>query len=219
MIDHYAIQLAARARLMGLVVCTSGATTLGASAKTFTRSAGSFLDDGFSGGMEVHGVGFSSANNEPAVIERVEALALTVTRNLSDQSAAADRQLVVSLPSQRRWENKELKPTAGVPYVREQYIPGPSNQRGAGEGGMLELWPMYAVHVCVPEDTGMGAPARYADAVLNLFPHRLAIPVGADTLRVRTDTGPYSGQKMPGEPGWTTIPVTIPFRLMTANSI
>ena len=131
MIDHKLIKRALRTQLATLEVATTGSTTLGATGTTFTRLAGSFITDGFQPGMEVTGSMEKAANNVAAAIVSVAALSMKVNRTLVTEAAAAGKTLTVGLPSYRAWENEELDPTLGVPYVEEQYLPGPTFLRTA----------------------------------------------------------------------------------------
>ena len=66
--------------------------TVAATGKTFTRSAGSFITDGFAVGDEVTWAGFStSGNNGPNIITTLTATVMTcAAASLTDESAAAD---------------------------------------------------------------------------------------------------------------------------------
>jgi hypothetical protein len=69
------------------------------------------------------------------------------------------------------------------------------------------------------ENKGVGAPNRYADALLELFTPRTSITFGSLTARVRTDTGPYRGQMLRRKPGYMTVPVTFPLEVYSQNTI
>lgn len=217
MIDEVAIQLALRAKALTLTVATTGVMSLAATPTGYTRAAGSFITDGFSPGMEVTPAGF--ATNTPRVITAVSALSLTVSGVVTPESAAGGRSLTVGLPTARAWENIAFQPTAGVPWVREEFLPGPTAQVTLGPLGDLEATPMYALHVHVPAETGLTAK-RYVTALRSLFAPRTAIPLpNGDVLRVRSDTGPYAGQLLQSHPGFATQPLTIPLRLRSPNLI
>ena len=234
MIDHEATQLALRTKLLALEVITTGATTLAATATGYTRSSGSFLTQGFKPGMEILAAGFSNASsNGRGVITSVATLALTVTaydvtysngeltatgRTLAVDSAAAGRTISVPLPAITAWENTKVQPLTGAPFVEEQYLPGPTAQITIGPLGDIEITPQYQVQIHVPEGYGIGAARKYTDALITLFAPRTAITVGSDTARVRTDTGPFTGQLIRSRAGWVVTPVTFPLRLRTANS-
>lgn len=217
MIDEIAMQLALRSKAMSLVVATTGAVSLSATSTGYARTTGSFVTDGFTAGMEVVPAGF--ATNTPRVITLVSALALTVSGAVTPETAAGSRSLTVGLPSQRAWENIAFQPTAGVPWVREEFIPGPTEQITMGPQGELEATPMYALYVNVAAETGLTAK-RYVQALRVLFAPRTQIPLSTgDTMRVRADTGPYAGQLQQSQPGFAVQPLTIPLRVISANVI
>ena len=217
-VDHTIMQAAMRTHALTLSVCTTGSVTLAATTTGYTRAVGSFLTDLFAVGMEIVPGGFTS--NPTSTITAVSAGAMTVKDARTAEGAAAGKTLTVGLPASRAFENANFTPVTGVPYVEENYLPGPSSQVTIGPLGELEIFPMYSLKVNVPTLTGINADGRYADALLSLFTPRTAITLSnGDVLRVRTDTGPYRGQRLPSAPGFSVIPVTIPFRLRTANSI
>lgn len=211
MIAHRAARLVLRARLATLQVCTTGSITLEATATGYARSSGDFLADGFARGMELTPSGFAS--NSPAVITEVSARTITVAGGRTAEAPAAGRALTVGLPTLRGWENVDLTKVVGVPYVEEQYIPGPSTAIALGLGGPIEGFPQFAVHIHVPANVGVGAADAYADAVLALFAPRTSLPLTGAALRVRGDTGPYRDQMLQSSPGFAVVPVTIPLRL------
>jgi hypothetical protein len=216
-IDEIAMQLALRDWAKTLVVATTGVLALAATASGYTRTTGSFLDDGFWPGMEITPAGFIA--NAPRVITDVSALVITVSGAVTPEAVAGGRALTVGLPSSRAWENKGFEPTPGVPWVREEFLPGPTTQVTLGPQGELESTPMYALHVHLPADSGL-APKRYVQALRALFAPRTAIPLAnGDVLRVRSDTGPYPGQLQQSQPGFAVQPFTIPLRIRSFNVI
>ena len=221
MIDHFTLQTALRSRLIdSLTVASCSGVNLSATGSVFTRASGSFITDEFSVGMEVTGAGFSQgANNNSFVVTGVTALTLTIDGDLTTESAGSGKTLTVGLPSRRAWENVALEPDNGYPWVEEQLIPAGTRQITVGPGGLLETRVLYSLQIHAVEDTGLGAPLRYADALLTLFTPRTAITFGSETARVRTDTGPYRGQMLRRKPGWATIPVTFPLEIWSNNSI
>lgn len=232
MIDEVAMQLALRARAMTLSVATTGVMSLSATSTGYARTAGDFQADGFAAGMETIAAGF--ANNGPAVITKVTPLAIEARRVIATtvggvtvyalaappvEAAASGRSLVAGLPSHRSWENIAFQPTAGVPWVREEFIPGPVTLLTIGPNGSLEATPMYALHVHVPDETGLTAK-RYVTALRVLFAPCTTIPVSnGDTLHVRADTGPFAGQLQQAQPGFAVQPFTIPLRVHSINTI
>lgn len=220
MIDNLAIQLAMRTRALTLSVATTGLVSLAATSTGYARTTGSFQADGFWPGMEIMPAGF--ATNAPRVITAVTPLAITVNTTAGQvpvEASAGGRSLTVGLPSNRAWENVTLIPITGVPFVEEQYIPGPNAQVTIGPNGDLELLPQYQLQVHLPTETGLTV-SRYADALLRLFAPRTAIPLASgDVLRVRSDVGPFVGQLQQSQPGFAVKPVTFPLRVRTQNSI
>ena len=178
MISHQDLQLALRTQLLTLTVTETSNVNLAASGSTITRVQGSFITDGFSAGMEVLLAGWSqSANNARFTITDVEALTLTVDGTLTTESSAAGRTVTVGLPYQRAWENIAFEPTTGSPWIEEQLVPGTTRQITVGPYGTIETRLLYALQVHALEDTGIGAPNRYADALLELFTPRTQVAV------------------------------------------
>lgn len=211
------MQLAMRARARTLSVATTGLIALSATATGYARAGGDFQADGFWPGMEITPAGF--ATNVPRVITDVSALELTVSGSVTPEVAAGGRSLTVGLPSQQAWENVAFQPTAGVPWVREEFLPGPTAQVTLGPLGELEATPMYALYVNVPAETGLTVK-RYVNALRALFAPRTAIALAnGDVLRVRSDTGPYAGQLQQSQPGFAVQPLTIPLRIRSFNLI
>lgn len=227
MIDHGAARLALRTLLATLSVCTTGSTTLAASAtggqggaSAFTRAAGSFLSDGFAVGMELTATGFAtSGNNGTAVITALSATVCTVSKTLTTDTAAAGCALAVGVPSSVLYENIPTSLAAGSPYLAEQYLPGPAVTRTVGHSASIEATPTYVLTVGVPVATGTLAADGYVGALLTLFAPGTALTVGSDSLRVRGDPAPFAGQLLRVEPGWMVQTVTIPLRTYATNSI
>lgn len=221
MIDTAELQLALRSRMIdSLTVVSCSGVNLSASSTTFTRATGSFITDGFAKGMEVTSAGFTgSGNNGRFVITNVTATDVTVNGTLSSEAAGSGKTLTVYLPSRRAWENVAFEPDNGYPWVEEQLIPAGTRQISVGPGGYLETRVLYTVLIHAVQDTGLGAPVRYADALLELFAPRTQITFGTETARVRTDTGPYRGQMLRRKAGWTTVSVTFPLEIWSNNSI
>ena len=200
----------------GVSVCRlSGAPTFAASAFTWT---GSFIVDGLAAGMEVKPSGFASAL--VGTIKSVSADVVTISGGRTAEASASGRTLVVGAPSARANENVgPFIPTAGVPYLEEQYLPGPAFIANDGYAGVRTLRPMYSPRVYAPVNTDIFADGAYADAILALFAPGTTITLSSgDHLVVRADVAPYPGQRAPGvTAGWSCIPVNIPLELRTAS--
>jgi hypothetical protein len=217
--NHTAMQLALRAYAKTLLVSTTGAIQLSATATGYARAAGSFVADGFAVGMELSASGFTNpANNGAKMCTGVSPLAITCAGCVAEVAGA--RTLTVGLPTDIQKQNIKYVPTPGKTYVVEQYIPGPSTQKTLGPLGELELTPMYSLQMNVPAETGELAANRYIDALQTLFTPRTVITLpSGEVLRVRTDTGPYPSQLMPGLPGFAVQTLTVPFWSRTPNSL
>lgn len=221
MIDHDAYLLACRARLLSLVVVTTGTTNLSATTQGYARTAGSFVADGFRAGMEINAVGFPPGAGGVSVVQNVAPLLITVGRPLVAAVIAGARSLTVGAPSRVSWENIRFSAESGAPFAEEQYLPGPMRQITVGPLGWLELEPQYIVHVFVPTGVGIHASSRYLAALLNLFAPGTAMSLAnGDILRVRRDVAPFGSQHQ-NDPqgGWVFVPVTIPLRIQTQNTI
>lgn len=212
--NHDYWKLAARGRLLTLSVATTGSTTLAATATGYTRSAGSFVDDGFRAGMEVTPSGFTA--NPVSTITAVTASTLTVADARAVQSSDAGRTLSVVLPAGRAWEDIKFSPVSRQPFIIEQYISGPAEMLTLIPSGLVEYLPQYVVQFVTPDMTGGAAALRYADALLRHFPVGLTLTAtdGA-VLRVRGTPAPFASQLLPYGAGAMVVTVTIPFRINT----
>jgi len=216
-VNTHQMMLALRTKALTLSVATTGSISIEVTATGFVRATGSFLTDGFHTGMEFTAAGTTS-NDGTHVATQVTALEVSAS-GLTVEADGAGKTLTVELPSNRAWENIDFDPTAGEPWVEEQFLGGPSSQITTGPNGWLEVDPLYVLQVHAVEGKGVGAPNGYADALLSLFSPLTAMTLtNGDVLRVRTDTGPYRGQLLRRRPGYATVPVTVPLRLQTLNN-
>ena len=161
--------------------------------------------------MEVTPAGFTT--NTVDVITRVTALTVTTRNARTKQTAGSGRSLSVVLPALRLWENVDSgsPPPLGVPYVEEQYLPGPQFIDNDGWQGALVMRPMYSPRIYVPANTGFLADSRYADAIQALYaPDTQFTLASGNRLTVRGDVAPFRGQRTQAAPGWSCIPLTIP---------
>lgn len=214
-LDHTTLQQAMRARLLTLSVCTTGTATLSATATGYARTVGSFLADGLAAGMEITPAGY--ATNTVDTITAVTALTLTTRNTRAAESAASGRTISVGLPAGRAFENQKYTPVVNTPYVEEQYIPGPEFVTTDSYAGQLEMRPMYSPRIYVPANTGIGADGQYADAIRRHFaPGTLLLLSSGEMLEVRDAA--FCGQRAQNATGgWSTIPITIPFRVTTVT--
>lgn len=215
MIDHLALQLALRAHALTLEVCTTGTTTLEATATGYARASGSFLTDGFAVGMEVTPSGFPQT--AVGVITAVTALTMTINGGRTVATAAGGRSLRVLLPSVRRWENVDVTPTAAQPWVEEEYLPGPLAKTTLGAFGDIEALPQYVLRFGVPTGGGATALRRYTGALLTHFAPTTPISVSGGTVRVRADVGPFASPVSVTAEGWAVSSLSIPLRYTSPN--
>jgi hypothetical protein len=214
-IAHRTVRLALRAHLATLAVCTTGSTTLAATATGYTRAAGSFLTDGFALGMQVTPTGFTQTAT--GVIEAVSALSMTIAGGRDVEASGAGRTLATLLPDVA-YENVRYTPVVGRPWIRETYLPGGGSKATLGAFGDLDIRPLYVLAVHVPQLQDTTAADRYADALVAHFAPGTPLTVGSDTLRVRTDVLPSPGGLVATADGWAVLTVTIPLWLRTPNS-
>ncbi len=215
MLDQLAAREAFRARLLTLVVATTGSTTLAATSTGFTRAGGSFLSEKFTAGMEVAGDGFSDANEAPAIIDTVTALTMTIAGGRTAQASAAGRTLTVGLPAIRQWHGTQT-PESVVrgtrPSVIEQWVPGSVEDSGAIiDGGF------YSITLNLPGNRGLAAPLRYMQALRDLFYPGLKFVINGDRVRIIGSPAPFFSQPTTLENGYESSTLTVPWRVATTN--
>ena len=219
-ISNLQMQYAIRTQLLTMEAATTGSISLAATSAGFVRTTGSFITDGFEPGMELAATGFSTgSNNDDWTIDTVLALTLAVS-GLTTDGAASSRTLTVGLPAGRAWENISFDPVTGSPWFEEDYLSGPSSQLTAGTtAATLNVDPLYVAKVYVPENRGVGAVNRYADAILAAFKSNTSLTLtNGDKLDVRLNPGPFRGQMIHDRAGWVVVPVTVPLTLLTLNT-
>lgn len=215
MIDHAATHIALRNLALAAVAATTGTTSLGATGTTFTRSSGSFVTDGFAVGMEVVGVGFSTANNAPAVVRNVAALSMTVDRTLATQSGAGSRSLSAGVPALRASENVAFaSDVTGRPYWREDFVP--ATRRTVTYGGrtdsLEEETGLYVGKLYGLAGLGVTGIRSLARAILLQFTPGTDLSVGSSIVWIRGNPAPWPGQITPTDTGHAYITITVPWR-------
>lgn len=217
MIDHGAVLRAARGHALSLTVCTTGTTSLSATATGYARASGSFLADGFRVGMEVTPAGFAQA--AVGVILAVEALTMTIAGGRTAASAAGSRSLAVGLPSVAAWTNRPRSRTTGQPFVEEEYLPGGApRQQVISTYGRLQFQPTYVLRYGVAQGTDHTAALAYADALITHFAPRTPLAVSGATAYVRPDLGPFPSPVTLTDDGWAVVTLSIPLQVETDNS-
>lgn len=219
MISHTTAALAIRGHLLTLSVATTGSVSIQATAQGYVVPSDAHAL-GFAVGMELTPAGFT--DNDADVITGISADGLTITTKNTHaaQGAAGGRSLSVLLPSRRAWENLHFENETDVPYVEEEYIPGPVEKVSVGSLGELEALPQYIARFYLPQNTGKLAAYSYADAMLSHFAPgtSLTVPSGSQ-LFVRSRPAPFAGQLRPLENGFAFMPVNIPLVYRSPNSI
>lgn len=217
MLDHVDAITNIRSRLLGVEVAATGTITLGCSGGAYTRTSGSFVQDGFATGMEVTPAGFG--NNETAVVDTVEALTLKLKRTRETEVAAAGRSLTVGLPLKRGWENVKIDVQTDQWFVEEDYLPGPAFKMTLGPGGELLHRPTYVLRVYALENIGIAAIYKMAQALVERFPPEYPLTLADGTiLRVTSQPGP-SWKQVTSHQGFAAIVLTLPFWARTNNII
>lgn len=223
MIDGTAATLALRNRALSVSVATTGTTSLAATATDYTRAAGSFVTDGFAVGMELLASGFATAgNNGYKIITAVSALSMTVTSltAMAVETAGGNELLIVRLPEGRAFDNVTFTPTAGRPYVEEDFVPGPASLiTFPARSGKVEEDGLYVLKLYGLSGTGVAAIRKTIDALKALFAPGTNLTAGSHTLTVRGNPAPFAGQILPQGDGRSLCVLTIPWRARSINAI
>lgn len=216
MIAHRALHLAVRAHVRTLVVATTGTTTLEATSTGYARATGSFLADGFLVGMPVTPSGFTQTAQ--GIITAVDALTMTIDGGRTVQTSGSGRSLVSGLPSLVAYENVASVPTANVPYVEEEYLPGGANAITIGSGGTLRVTPTYVLRCHGRVNVGIGALRAQTDALLAHCKPGTSWLVDGHTLRVRHDVAPFPSPLTVTDDGWAVVTLSVPLEYHAPNT-
>ena len=218
MINHHDVLLKCRNQLLTTQAATTGSTTLVATENGFTRSAGDFVADGFVSGMEVKPAGFT--DNSAGLISTVTSTTITLRGTRAAQPSGSGRTLSVEIPELRGWSNLEVDPITDRWYIEEEYLPGPSRQTSVGTLGDMDHLPVYLTRLFSPQNIGVSALSKLADAILDTFAPRYAMTLAdGNILRVRSNPGPERSQVLRDDDGFAYTLVTIPLWGRTRNII
>lgn len=216
MVNHLEVLYTLRARAALLVVATTGTTSLASTASSYTRTAGSFVADGFKRGMEIEPQGFGHTG--PVIVTRVTALEMNVDGTLPVEAEAAGRALVMGLPRMRAYENVGFELQDGRWGVDEDYLPGPTTGVTLGKDAELDHEPSYVLKLYGVAGYGPEGLYRAADELLRLFkPNAVLTTADGTVVRVRGDAAPFRGQLVSGGAGHALVVITIPLWVRTAN--
>lgn len=126
--------------------------------------------------------------------------------NQAIAAALATQLDTLNLPTQ--WENAPFTPTAGVVYVAEALLPGPTLSVGVAGASSDEFGGIYQVTVYAPLGGTKGAGAAVAKDVADAFPKASQLTYDGVTVHIlRTSQAPAftSGDR------WA-IPVSVTYR-------
>lgn len=220
MVDLLDVREALRARLLTLVVATTGSTTLAATSQGFTRTAGSFKNDGFAAGQEVLPAGFTASLNVRKVIESVTDTLVKISGGLTTTAVAAPgRTLTVGPPEAIQWELTQTPYTnaPGVrPYWYEQLLPG-TQDSAADTYSLMADNGSYVLTSYGLSNKGVLAMSRERQAIRELFYPGFQIEVGDDDDWLRL-SGVQSGQPVMLDNGYVTVQYQIPWRVVSGNA-
>lgn len=128
---------------------------------------------------------------------------------------------ISGLPSARAWENKDFTPTAGTPYIADQYVPATHRLLTTmAQGGSAVETGLYVIQWFGLKGSGISAIRTGAAAILAAFaPGSSFATTAGDTIRVRTDTAPVPGQILPLDKGWAVCTTKIPWQAYSHNVV
>ncbi len=223
MLDMVLAREAFRARVLNLVVASTGSQTLSATTAGFARASGSFITDGFAAGMEITASGFNAGNNASHMIQTVTTGLLTLVGGATVQSATAGRTITAGIPEIRQWENTQTPVTSAVatrPFIRDEWIPATFNLISVPiQGGHVEESGLYVITWFGLANNGILALRRSIEALKAKFTPGTKVSVGGLFLRVPASPGPVAGQIIPTENGYATVQLTIPWRCASVNAV
>jgi len=136
--------------------------------------------------------------------------------------ALRNRLLSVSgLPAARAWENKSFTPSAGTPYLTDEYAPATSTALSVPvKSAVLEERGLYIVTLYGLPNDGITNIRTWTDAILAAFAPGTAVTSTAnDVIHVRSDIGPFAGQIIPMESGFAVCAIRIPWYAHSQNVI
>jgi hypothetical protein len=209
-----------RSHAEALVVVTTGAVSLSATATGYARAAGSFVTDGFVVGMELTGAGFgTAANNTPGVVTAVTATDLTIDGGRTAEAADVARALTVGWPAIRAYEL--VGGIATDPrrwWVDESFAPGAGILNAIpGDGGLTKDMGIAEYHLYGIAGTGDDALDLVADELLRQFrPTTILTLADGSKARVLGKPTPYrSASRRVSQ--WGVVTVAIPYAAWTRN--
>jgi hypothetical protein len=223
-INDRLMQLAFRDQLLDSVAATTGTTSIAATASSYTRSAGSFVTEGFEVGMEVLAAGFATAgNNGYKIVTSVAAGTLGVSSStaMSTEAAGGNESIVCGIPEGRAWDNSLFTPTTGRWYIEEDLVPSthtvPTFPKASA---YAENRGLYVLRVFGLSGKGVYAIRRVASAILAQFTPGTGFTLSdATNVRIPSENGPIARQITPVEGGWSYVLIEIPYLAHSLNTV
>ncbi len=226
MIDTTAVALALRNQALTLSVCTTGSTTLSATATGYARAAGSFITDGFKPGMECKAAGFVTANVGYSVITQVTSTDLTIDGGRTVEAAGSGKSLTVGMPQTRAFENIQpaLPDSRSYVWVREEFVPATTNLHCfPAQSSVMEETGLYILTWFGLPKYGVGGIRASVDALRALFTPGTTLLAGSTPVKITgtslTQPGPNAGQLIPTGDGWVYCQLRIPWSCYTTNTV
>jgi len=170
----------------------------------FTRTSGSWVDDGFAIGQELTVSGAASA------VANVTGLTANALTTDAAGSATGSMRFQVKLPSAIAWEGVKYAP-AGKPFVAERVQPAFSTRRSMGPDGAIEHRILGHAALFYPSVGSTLAIERMAGAIMAHFRPGVSLERGGDKAIVQNVE--RSPLMLDGE--WLTRSVTVTFLAFT----
>jgi hypothetical protein len=216
MLNRTATLLAFRNRLLGVTIATTGSATLAATGTGYSRTAGSFITDGFQPGLEITPAGFGA--NAAAVIVSRTATLLTTDSSHAVEAATAGRTLAALLPVGKLLENVPFiggsggAPIQGKPWMQEQFTAATNVRKTfSSNGGHADATGLYLVTYYGLAGKGPEGIMAVTDAILARFATGTTITDGTNAIQVSGDPGPWADAIIPQTDGFARCVVTIPW--------
>lgn len=218
MINHRAAREALQAHVLATVLASTGHVALAATATGYTRTVGSFVDDGFVIGMEVTPSGFAA--NAIDVVTDVSPLTLTTATVHATESVAGARALTARLP-QRRAFGGTLDPVPGRSSMRFEYVPA---AHGAIAGNGVSTYGvdtgLYVVTLLAPTDCGEDLFDATLQPILDRCAPSTKLAAGAKVLTVPWSASSRRGPVLPyATAGQSYAQATIPWQAFSRTTV
>lgn len=201
---HFSMRSAFRAALIAVVRVAPISVEVSANGMVLTRTAGSFIEDGFAVGDEVTISGFAAAgNNGKTQITDWSATTMTVAKALEAESATIS--MSVCLPESRHWEGFAFQPVLGVPFVDENFLIVSSNVASLGGGGMQRHVMSAVAKLNYPQKIGTRAIELMAGRLCKVFEPGVSLSRDGDVGSViRTGRS-----RLRHDPDWVSCDIVV----------